>query len=348
MIRVAVIGAGWFAAQSHIPVLKARDDVVLDGVCRLGAAELERVRAHFGFAFAAQDHREVLARKPDAVIVASPHQLHYRHTVDALAAGAHVLCEKPMTLDPAEAWDLVARARQAGRQLLIANGHHWLPRLTELRDILRSGVLGRLEHVNCSFVSCTRNVFEGEVGLGSWRTTFFRPDVATWQSPAQGGGFAYGQLSHSIALMLWLTGLTPKRISALTFGTGAVDLCDAASLLFDGGAVGSISGSAAMPEGTRPLLRVTVTGMRGVMMIDIDRDVAELRLTDGTMRRIEVAPGAWRYDCVGPVQALVDLAQGRGENLAPGEMGAATTAVIAAMLDSARAGGASREVLVRA
>lgn len=344
MIKVAVLGAGWYAAQSHIPVLRARKDVVLDGVCRLGASELARVRDHFGFAFASEDHRAVLARKPDAVVVASPHHLHHRHAADALDAGAHVLCEKPMTLVPEEAWDLVARARRAGRQLLIANGHHWLPRLTEIGEMLRGGAVGRIEHVLCSFVSCTRAVFEGDVGLQSWKTTFFRPSTATWQKPENGGGFAYGQLSHSIALMLWLTGLAPREASARTFGTGDVDLCDAGIVVFDNGAVGSISGSAGMPEGTRPLLRLVVTGDRGVMTVDVDRDVAELRVQGGEIRRIEVAPGAWSYHCVGPVEALVDLAQGRGANLAPGEIGAATTSIIAAMLASSRAGGATQRV----
>ena len=54
-LRAAVIGAGWYAAQNHIPALLARPEVVLDGVSRLGADELERVRAHFGFRFGSED-----------------------------------------------------------------------------------------------------------------------------------------------------------------------------------------------------------------------------------------------------------------------------------------------------
>jgi predicted dehydrogenase len=345
MINVAVIGAGWYAAQNHIPVLKARRDVVLDGVCRLGAAELARVRDHFGFAFASEDHHAVLARRPEAVVVASPHHLHYRHAADALDAGAHVLCEKPMTLAPEEAWDLVARARRARRQLIVANGHHWLPMMSTIGEMLQRGVVGRIEHVLCSFVSCTRPVFEGDEGLRSWKTTFFRPSTATWQVPENGGGFAYGQLSHSIALMLWLTRLVPREAGARTFGTGAVDLCDAGIVRFACGAVASISGAAGMPEGHRPLLRLVVTGSHGMMTIDVDRDAAELRLADGEVGPITVPAGAWIYNCVGPVEALVDLAQGRGANLAPGEIGAATTSVIAAMLASARSGGAPMRVL---
>lgn len=339
MIKASVIGAGWYAADSHIPTLAAQPGVVLDGVCRLGAAELERVRAAFGFAFASEDHRAILARRPDIVVVSSPHGLHYRHALDALEAGAHVLCEKPMTVDPHEAWHLVERARALGRHLLIANGHNYLPYLQGVRRDLAAGRIGRIEHVQCMFVSGTRRVFDGDIGLERWKRTFFRPAASTWQDPAQGGGFAYGQMSHSIALMLWLTGLQPRMVSALTHGNGSVDLADAAILSCDGGAIASLCGSGALPQGNRALMRIAVSGSQGLLTLDFDRDEGVFRTTDGKVERLPVAPGEWVYHCRGPIAALADLAAGRGANLAPGETGAATVAVLAAMAQSAQAGG---------
>ena len=343
-VKAAVIGAGWFAAQNHIPVLAKRTDVVLDGVCRIGSAELERVRSHFGFAFASEDYREVLARQPQVVVVASPHHLHFKHCMAALDAGAHVMCEKPMTLDPAQAWLLEAHARQVGRTLVLANGFNFMPGITALKQALGGGAVGRIEHVACSFVSATRAVFEGDVGLARWKTHFFRPDRATWQDPAQGGGFAYGQLSHSIALMLWLTGLDPRTVTAHNYQAGAVDLCNAASVVCGRGEVVSLSGAAALPEGQRALLRLLIAGTEGVMDIEIDRDHALLHRHDGAHRNLSVPSGQWIYNCEGPVNALVDLAQGRGENLAPGHIGAATVAVIAAIVASAGNGGANTTV----
>ena len=86
-LKAAVIGAGWFAAYSHIPTLAARAEVELDGVCRLGVDDLERVRDAFGFAFASEDYTEVLARRPDVVIVSSPHRFHYEQARAALEGG---------------------------------------------------------------------------------------------------------------------------------------------------------------------------------------------------------------------------------------------------------------------
>jgi predicted dehydrogenase len=338
-LKAAVIGAGWWGAASHIPTLAGRPEVQLDGVCRLGPEELERVRAHFGFAFASQDYRDVLARRPDIVVVASPHHLHHRHASDALEAGAHVLVEKPMTLDPHEAWDLVARARRLDRHILVCNPYQYLPHVANLRRLLTSGeAVGTIESIACSFVSVTRAVFAGAEGLSKWKTTFFRPERSTWQDPAQGGGFAYGQLSHALPLMLWLTGLRPRQVAARTVDHEGVDLCDAASVRFEGGAVGTIQGAAAMPEGHRTLMRLVVSGSDGVALIEFDRDCCEIRRHDGRLLGPVVLADEWVVDSSRPTHALVDLALGRGVNASPGEVGATSVALIEAMLRAAKGG----------
>lgn len=344
-LRAAVIGAGWFAAQNHIPVLASRPEVVLDGVCRLGAPELARVKDHFGFAFASEDPAEVLARDPDIVVVSSPHALHYEHAAAALRAGAHVLCEKPMTLDPAEAWSLVEIAREQGQHLLLANSYHYLPQVDALRRRIADGAIGTLEHISCSFISVTRNVFTGDRGLSKWESTFFRPDRSTWQDPAAGGGFAYGQLSHSLALMYFLSGAAPEAVGAMTLDRDGVDIADAAMLRLRGGAVASISGSVAMPETTRALMRVFLCGSGGVALAEFDRNAGEIRTNDAPPERLALGADDWTVRSDGPVHALVDLALGRGANLSPGEIGAQTTATIAAMLASARSGGAVTSVM---
>jgi len=348
LLRAAILGAGWYAAQNHIPVLQARSEVMLDGISRLGAEELERARAHFGFAFASEDADAVLARKPDIVVVATPHHLHYRQAKAALEGGAHVLCEKPMTLDPAEAWELVRVAEKNQRHLLVANGYQYLPQVDALRQKIAAGAIGSIEHVMASFISATRDVFHGDAGLKSWQTTFFKPSKSTWQNPEQGGGFAYGQMSHCLALMYFLTGLSPETVSAQTFGLSDVDLANAGAMKLSNGAVASVSGAAAMPQGNRGLMRLFITGSEGMLTAEFDRDWCEIRRNDGHIERLEIPAGDWVYKCDGPVNALVDLALGKGTNLSPGRIGAETTATIAALLASARAGGAPQRVMTGA
>jgi len=340
-IKVAVIGAGWFAALNHIPVLAERPEVVLDGVCRLGAEDLERVREQFKFKFASENYQELLARRPAIVVVASPHHMHFEHCRAALDVGAHVLCEKPMTLEPEQAWGLEAHARRVDRSLILANGFHYLPGIARLRLELQGGAVGNIEHVSCSFVSATRAVFEGDVGMARWKTHFFRPDRSTWQDPSKGGGFAYGQLSHSIALTLWLTGLDARTVSAHNFSPGDVDLCNAASVLCGNGAVVSLSGAAALPEGGRAMLRLLITGTSGVLEMALDRDSAILYRHDCANHHYDIAPGQWAYQCRGPVNDIVDIALGKGLGLAPAHIGAATVSVIDAIVSSAKSGGCS-------
>jgi hypothetical protein len=89
-----------------------------------------------------------------------------------------------------------------------------------------------------------------------------------------------------------------------------------------------------MPEGERALLRLLIGGSEGMMTIEVDRDRAELKRHDGAHHAYNVEPGSWTYRCDGPVNALVDLALGRGVNKSPGEIGAATVSVMEAMLRS--------------
>jgi predicted dehydrogenase len=344
-LKAAVIGAGWFAAHSHIPALASRPEVVLDGVCRMGGAELDRVKTHFGFAFASEDYRDLLARKPDIVIVSSPHKFHFEHAKAALESGAHVMCEKPMTLDPVQAWDLVAIARKAGRELLVPNSHNYLPHVHTLRERITGGEIGTLEHVACSMISITREVFVGGEGLKRWDSAFFRPDRSTWQDPQGGGGFAWGQLSHSLALGYYLTGLAPERISALTRDQDGVDIADAAVLGLSGGATCSISGSVAMPQGGRALMRVFIAGSEGLVTAEFDLDRCEIRFNDGRAENLPIGKDGWAVDPARPVHALVDLALGKGRNQSDGTIGAMTTATIHAMLASARQGGAMTPVM---
>src|SRR5258708_36219212 len=103
-LRVGVIGAGWWASALHLPELKADPRGTIAAVSRLGRAELDRVQLAFGAEAGYEDFQEMLAREAlDAVVIASPHTLHYRHASAALECDCHVLVEKPMTTSAHEA-----------------------------------------------------------------------------------------------------------------------------------------------------------------------------------------------------------------------------------------------------
>src|SRR5262249_25120503 len=113
--RLGFIGAGWWATANHMPILAQRDDVELTAVCRRGRAELKQLQDRFGFQLATESAEE-LVNYPglDAVVVSSPHTLHYEHARLALERGLHVMCEKPMCTQGVHARELVRLADAKG------------------------------------------------------------------------------------------------------------------------------------------------------------------------------------------------------------------------------------------
>jgi predicted dehydrogenase len=222
----------------------------------------------------------------------------------------------------------------------VANGYHYLPRLDEVRRAILEGAVGRIEHAVCHFASATLPVFKDSTGFRRWQTTFFRPSIETWQHPGRGGGFAYGQLSHSVALLLWLTGLRARDVAARVRGEAGIDLYDAATVTFDTGAIGVIAGAPSVPEEGRARLRLSISGDEGIVDLDVDLDRCEIERHDGGRRSISPAPARWLYRCDGPVHRLIELARGEHrENLSHGSVGARSVELIEAMLRSAAAAG---------
>src|SRR5438309_1809205 len=100
----------------HAPALQSAEIQVV-GVCDVNLEAAERQAERFGCPYFA-DHREMLvAIRPDAAAVLAPHPFHATIAIDCLNAGAHVLVEKPIAVQVAEADRMIAAAEQAGRLL---------------------------------------------------------------------------------------------------------------------------------------------------------------------------------------------------------------------------------------
>src|SRR5258708_9002261 len=110
-LGLGVIGAGSWAVASDLPNLEGHADAVeFAAVSRLGREPLERIRKRFGFQIASEDYHDLINAGTDICAVSSPSGFLYEHPKAPLAAGAPVLSEKPWTIDPKRAWDLVELA----------------------------------------------------------------------------------------------------------------------------------------------------------------------------------------------------------------------------------------------
>lgn len=356
-LRLGVIGAGSWAVASHLPNLARRaDEVEFVAVNRLGKDLLEKIRERYGFQIASEDYHDVIAAGIDICVISSPTAFHYEQARAALEAGAHVLIEKPVTIEPAHAWDLVEIAQRNQRHALIAFGYNYKPMIREAKALLMTGrEIGEIENVTIRMSSVCRELLSN-TGTYPEAAPDAVPESRTWTDPAlSGGGYGQAQLSHALGLALWLTGLRGKEVFAFTSAPldAPVELHDAAALRFRNGAIGTLSGGAHHLgfAGNKDALEVRAIGSEGQILVDVEREL--VWRYRGPRDEVRLVPPAdsCRYDCVGPIDALVDLALGKADddrlpvddrppvqNCSPLELGARTVEILHALYRSARSG----------
>jgi predicted dehydrogenase len=342
-LRLGIIGAGSWTVASHLPNFATRrDQVEFVGVSRKGAELLARIRDDWGFRIASEDYRDVIDAGMDICLVASPNALHYEHAMAALEAGAHVLCEKPFTIDPAHAWDLVRTASRRGRHLLISYGWNYLPWMREAKRLMDEHGIGEIEEMAIQMSSVTRNLLANLAAYPQAAADTI-PEQATWTDPRNGGGYAQAQLSHALGAALWLTGLRGAAVFALMKAVldAPVEHHDACVIRYDNGAIGTMAGASVYDgaHDNRHQMSISAVGSEGEFVIDIGRDHLWLGRSDGFEAAPQIEAGGLFYNCAGPPNTLVDLALGKKvDNCSPGELGARAVEITEAAYRSGASG----------
>jgi predicted dehydrogenase len=140
MLRIGIIGCGEVAQIIHLPTfaqLSAQFRVV--ALCDVSRTVLDGVGARWGVARRFLDHRELLAQPDvDAVLIANPHAYHARVALEAMAAGKHVLIEKPMCLTLAQADDLIEAQARHGVVAQVGYMRRYAPAFIEALDLVRA------------------------------------------------------------------------------------------------------------------------------------------------------------------------------------------------------------------
>ena len=193
MKTIAVIGCGRIANAAHLPPLSEMKDVRIKYVCDLIEEKALKAKEKFApDAEAIVDYRAALADpEVEAVWVLTPNYAHYTITTDALKAGKHVFCEKPITVSYELSAKMAAEAKKQGKVLNIGvcNRHHKSVELLE--QMYREGKFGNIYHVYCSFRS-----FRSIPGLGGDFTT----------KSQSGGGVLIDWGVHFFDLILYILG----------------------------------------------------------------------------------------------------------------------------------------------
>lgn len=164
MVNIAVIGMGIMGNHNTVSSLQV-PGVKLIGACDLYSGRRERAKELYGKdIFVTNDYRKILQRKDvDAVIIATSDQWHARITKDALKAGKHVYCEKPMVHYIGEGLDVIKTQKETGKVLQIGSQYVSNIVFQKAHELYKSGAIGNLNMVNA--------VYDRQDALGAWEYT---------------------------------------------------------------------------------------------------------------------------------------------------------------------------------
>jgi xylose dehydrogenase (NAD/NADP) len=223
-VRWGFLGAGAIAYSSLAPAVRSADGAVLHAAAARDparAAGLDPAVTHASYA-------ELLADdNVEAVYISLHNEAHLPWVTAALAAGRHVLCEKPLGLTVAEVDEMAAAADRAGRLLVEAVWNRWHPRTREAEQLVGDGALGTVHRVVARFDG-------GTPATGNYR----------WD-PGLGGGALYDVGCYAIAGALWAFGWQqPTEVLARAdlWPSGADRLTVAELRFADGGSAEVVAG----------------------------------------------------------------------------------------------------------
>jgi predicted dehydrogenase len=249
MLRVAVVGTGWWGKELAKAAVAPPGVVELAGCYSLSEKECAEFRAAFGGKIYG-GYDDILADPGiGAVILATPHSTHCEQIVQAASAGKNVFCEKPLTLTVETAHRAIKACRDAGVVLAVGHNRRYLASVKRLKALIDGGECGRVLHVEANY--------SGNGGLryppGHWRSQ---------RSEMPSGGIAPMAL-HAVDTFTWILGPVVRLMSIAKRQVVPVDIDDTSVTVFEleSGITGTLGSLMAVPTcsyvriyGTRAIL----------------------------------------------------------------------------------------------
>ena len=150
-LRIGIVGCGGIANGKHLPSLKAINRADIVAFCDLIPERAEKACAEYGAEGAktyTDYHRLLEDKSIDVVYVLTPNRMHAQVSIDALNAGKHVMCEKPMAKTAADARAMVEAAKKSGKKLTIGYQHRHKPEARYLKSVIERGDLGDIYYAH--------------------------------------------------------------------------------------------------------------------------------------------------------------------------------------------------------
>lgn len=204
MFKIGIIGCGRIAQVRHIPEYIANPDAELAGYYDFNKERVQELaEAYGGKVYGSYDE---MLKDPviDAVSVCVANDAHAKVTIDALQAGKHVLCEKPMAMNLEECEQMVAAAKASGRFLMVGHNQRLVKTHTRARQLVAEGTIGAIVTFKTCFAHAGPETWSIDPGSNVW---FFDKQKAVLGAMADLG-------IHKTDLIQYLTGTKVAEVMA--------------------------------------------------------------------------------------------------------------------------------------
>lgn len=185
-IRFGVVGYGNIGSR-HVKHIMQHKHAKLVGICEIHPETPDEVHG----VPVVRDLDTFLRNTPaDVINICTPNYLHHKHTIQALKAGKHVVCEKPMAISTAQCDEMMSVAAACGKEIFVVKQNRYNEPVQQVKELLTNQVLGKIYFVN---VNCF------------WNRNKYYYDERTWRGKKlTDGGCLYTQFSHFIDILYYL------------------------------------------------------------------------------------------------------------------------------------------------
>lgn len=251
-LKLGVIGAGGFA-NWHLDGISQLDFVEVVAISDKYIEKAKQKAEKYNIPNYYQDHKDVLAHDEIvAVTLPLPDQVHAEIAIDAMRAGKHVLCEKPMALNREDCVNMIKVSRETGMKLMVGQIGRYTPSFIVAKQIVDSGEIGEMTFIESEYA----HDYNASRGTDDWRVT---PE----RHPILGGG------CHAIDLIRMIAG-DPEEVFAYANNKGLpgwpINEATIACMKFPNGVIGKVFNSHGCKR--EYTMRTVVQGTKGTIIFD--------------------------------------------------------------------------------
>ena len=259
-LNIAVIGCGYWG-PNLIRNFRSQPDCIVKTMCDISEERLDHMSSLYREIDTTSDVNSVINDpEVDAVVVATPVDLHYKFAKQALEAGKHVFVEKPMTSAAVHSRELVDIANNKGLTLMVGHTFIYSAPVRKIKEIIESGELGEIYYISSR-----------RLNLG-----LFQRDInVTWDLAP-----------HDISIILYVFGTTPKSVNCQGKAHIHPGIEDVTSLClnFNNGGFATIQSSWLDPNKVREMVFV---GSKKMLVFDDNEPLEKIKIYD---KRVEAPP----------------------------------------------------------